>query len=352
MSAALPVDVGAALREGVVIPAHPLALDATGQLDQRRQRALSRYYLEAGASGLAVGVHTTQFAIREAGLLEPVLRIAVDTVRETPRDRPVVLVAGVSGTTDQAVAEAKLAADLGYHLAMVILRGLAELTDDELIAHIAAVGEVLPVFGFYLQPAVGGRTLGYDFWARLAELPCVAAIKIAPFDRYRTLDVVRAVCESSRAEEIALYTGNDDNILVDLLTTYRFPVNGGQVSKRIVGGLLGQYAVWTRRAVELFEQAREAARTGQLDEELLTTAARLTDANAAVFDVANGFAGCVAGIHEVLRRQGLLDNVRLLDEQERLSPRQAAELDRVIRAYPDLQDDAFVAEHLDRWLDT
>ncbi|MFG3700528.1 dihydrodipicolinate synthase family protein [Micromonospora sp. NPDC047620] len=352
MSAALPLDVGAALREGVVIPAHPLALDATGRLDERRQRALSRYYLDAGAGGLAVGVHTTQFAIREAGLLEPVLRIAVETVREAPRDRPVVLVAGVSGTTDQAVAEAKLAADLGYHLAMVILRGLAELTDDELIAHIAAVGEVLPVFGFYLQPAVGGRTLGFDFWARLAELPCLAAIKIAPFDRYRTLDVVRAVCESSRAAEIALYTGNDDNIIVDLLTTYRFPVSGGQVSKRIVGGLLGQYAVWTHRAVELFERAREAARTGQLDEELLTTAARLTDANAAVFDVANGFAGCVAGIHEVLRRQGLLDNVRLLDEQERLSPGQAAELDRVIRAYPDLQDDAFIAAHLDRWLDT
>ncbi|MER5334143.1 dihydrodipicolinate synthase family protein [Micromonospora sp. NPDC002717] len=352
MSAALPLDVGAALREGVVIPAHPLALDATGRLDERRQRALSRYYLDAGAGGLAVGVHTTQFAIRDAGLLEPVLRIAVDTVREAPRDRPVVLVAGVSGTTDQAVAEAKLAADLGYHLAMVILRGLAELTDDELIAHIAAVGEVLPVFGFYLQPAVGGRTLGFDFWARLAELPCLAAVKIAPFDRYRTLDVVRAVCESSRAAEIALYTGNDDNIIVDLLTTYRFPVSGGQVSKRIVGGLLGQYAVWTRRAVELFERAREAARTGQLDEELLTTAARLTDANAAVFDVANGFAGCVAGIHEVLRRQGLLDNVRLLDEQERLSPGQAAELDRVIRAYPDLQDDAFVAAQLDRWLDT
>ncbi|MFE9654311.1 dihydrodipicolinate synthase family protein [Micromonospora sp. NPDC006431] len=352
MSAALPVDVGAALREGVVIPAHPLALDAAGRLDERRQRALSRYYLDAGAGGLAVGVHTTQFAIREAGLLEPVLRIAADTVREAPRGRPVVLVAGVSGTTDQAVAEAKLAADLGYHLAMVILRGLAELTDDELIAHISAVGEVLPVFGFYLQPAVGGRTLGFDFWARLAELPCLAAIKIAPFDRYRTLDVVRAVCESSRAAEIALYTGNDDNIIVDLLTTYRFPVSGGQVSKRIVGGLLGQYAVWTRRAVELFEQAREAARTGQLDEELLTTAARLTDANAAVFDVANGFAGCVAGIHEVLRRQGLLDNVRLLDEQERLSPGQAAELDRVVRACPDLQDDAFVAAHLDRWLDT
>ncbi|MCW3814368.1 dihydrodipicolinate synthase family protein [Micromonospora sp. DR5-3] len=352
MSAALPVDVGSALREGVVIPAHPLALDATGRLDERRQRALSRYYLEAGAGGLAVGVHTTQFAIREAGLLEPVLRIAADTVREAPRDRPVVLVAGVSGTTDQAVAEAKLAADHGYHLAMVILRGLAELTDDELIAHIAAVGEVLPVFGFYLQPAVGGRTLGYDFWARLAELPCLAAIKIAPFDRYRTLDVVRAVCESSRAAEIALYTGNDDNIIVDLLTTYRFPVNGGHVSKRIVGGLLGQYAVWTHRAVELFERAREAARTGQLDEELLTTAATLTDANAAVFDVAHGFAGCVAGIHEVLRRQGLLDNVRLLDEQERLSPGQAAELDRVIGAYPDLQDDAFVAAHLDRWLDT
>ncbi|WP_328992663.1 dihydrodipicolinate synthase family protein [Kribbella sp. NBC_01245] len=340
----LPEATARALRKGVLIPAHPLALDAEGNLDVRRQRALSRYYLDAGAGGLAVGVHTTQFGIRDAGLLEPVLRLAIETAREY--ERPMVMVAGVAGTTADAVAEARQASELGYDLAMVILRGLDELTDDQVVEHIAAIGEVMPVFGFYLQPAVGGRVLGFDFWARLAELPSLAAIKIAPFDRYRTLDVVRAVCESSRADEIALYTGNDDNILVDLATTYRFRVGGREVRKHIVGGLLGQNAVWTHRAVEMFERAR----SGEVSAELLTLAAQLTDANAAVFDVAGDFAGCVAGIHEVLRRQGLLENLRLLDPDEKLSPGQSEELDRVIAAYPQLIDDAFVAKNLDRWL--
>lgn len=339
-----------ALHEGVLIPAHPLALDAHRHLDVRRQRALTRYYLDAGAGGLAVGVHTTQFAIRDAGLLEPVLRLAAETVHESPRRRPVVLVAGVCGDTAQAVAEAKLAADLGYHLGLVVLRDLAHLTERELVEHIAAVGEVLPVFGFYLQPAVGGRRLSREFWSHLAELPCLAAVKIAPFDRYGTLDVVRAVCASSRAGEIALYTGNDDNIVVDLLTTFAFRVDGREVRKRIVGGLLGQYAVGTRAAVRLFEQARGAARAGQPTAELLTAAAQLTEFNSAVFDVQGGFAGCIAGIHEVLRRHGLLDGIRLLDDNERLSPGQAAEIDRLARAYPWLQDDEFIAVHRDRWL--
>ncbi|MEV6285242.1 dihydrodipicolinate synthase family protein [Kribbella sp. NPDC051770] len=343
----LPEATAAALREGVLIPAHPLALTPDLQLDVRRQRALSRYYLDAGAGGLAVGVHTTQFGIRDAGLLEPVLRLAIETVREAPRDRPIVMVAGVAGPVEQAVAEAKLAAELGYDLAMVILRGLGDASEDELIEHIGAVGEVLPVFGFYLQQAVGGPALPYSFWARLAELPSLAAIKIAPFDRYRTIDVVRAVCTSSRAAEIALYTGNDDNIVADLLTTYRFTVDGKQVSQRIVGGLLGQNAVWTRAAVELFERVRREP----VSEELLTLGAQLTDANAAVFDVAGNFAGCVAGIHEVLRRQGLLDGIHLLDPDERLSPGQAEELDRVVAAYPHLTDDAFVAENLNRWFE-
>ncbi|TDD23490.1 dihydrodipicolinate synthase family protein [Kribbella turkmenica] len=335
-----------ALREGVLIPAHPLALTPDRTVDERRQRALSRYYLDAGAGGLAVGVHTTQFGIRKEGLLEPVLRLAAETVRNEPRDRPIVMVAGVAGPVEQAVAEAELAAELGYDLAMVILRDLSHSTEDELIEHIAAVGEVLPVFGFYLQAAVGGPPLGFGFWTRLAELPCLAAIKIAPFDRYRTIDVVRAVCESSRVDDIALYTGNDDNILVDLATTYRFMVDGTEVSKRIVGGLLGQNAVWTRAAVDLFEWARR----DPAPDELLTRAAQLTDANSAVFDVAGGFAGCVAGIHEVLRRQGLLDSVRLLDPDEKLSPGQLEELDRVVAAYPFLIDDAFVAANLPRWL--
>ncbi len=342
----LPEATARVLHDGVLIPAHPLALTAELALDERRQRALTRYYLEAGAGGLAVGVHTTQFGIRDAGLLDPVLRLAVETVRETPRDRPVVMVAGVAGPVEQAVAEAKTAAELGYDLAMVILRGLDGASEDELVAHIAAVGEVLPVFGFFLQPAVGGPALPFRFWARVAELPTVAAIKIAPFDRYRTIDVVRAVCESGRADEIALYTGNDDNIVADLSTTYRFTVRGEQVSKRIVGGLLGQNAVWTRAAVELFERVRREP----LSAELLTLGAQLTDANAAVFDVAGGFHGCVAGIHEVLRRQGLLDGIHLLDPDESLSPGQAEELDRVVAAYPHLTDDAFVAAHRERWL--
>lgn len=339
-----------ALHAGVLIPAHPLALDADRSLDVRRQRALTRYYLDAGAGGLAVGVHTTQFAIREAGLLEPVLRLAAETVDEAPRRRPVVLVAGVCGDTAQAVAEAKLAADLGYHLGLVVLRDLAHRTERELVEHIVAVGEVLPVFGFYLQPAVGGRRLSREFWSELAGLPCLAAVKIAPFDRYGTLDVVRAVCASSRAEQIALYTGNDDNIVVDLLTRFAFHINGREVSKQIVGGLLGQYAVGTHAAVRLFEQARAAARTERPTAELLTAAAQLTEFNGAVFDVAGGFAGCIAGIHEVLRRHGLLEDIRLLDEDERLSPGQADEIDRLSQAYPWLQDDEFVALHRDRWL--
>ncbi|GAA4062806.1 dihydrodipicolinate synthase family protein [Nonomuraea soli] len=330
------------LLEGVIIPAHPLVITSGGTLDERRQRALTRYYLDAGAGGLAVGVHTTQFGIRGAGLLEPVLALAADEAA----GRAPVLVAGVAGGTAQAVCEAALAASLGYDLAMVILRGLDHLSDRELVAHLAEVGEVLPLCGFYLQPAVGGRVLGVDFWREVAQLPALRAVKIAPFDRYRTLDVVRAVCESGRADEIALYTGNDDNILVDLLTEYSV----GDVTKRIVGGLLGQTAVWTRRAVELLKLAHEAVRTGRVDNSLLTLAAQLTDANGAVFDVANGFAGCIAGVHEILRRQGLLAEVRLLDPEEGLSPGQAAELDRVIAAYPQLLDDEFVARHRDAWL--
>ncbi|MFE4634478.1 dihydrodipicolinate synthase family protein [Streptomyces sp. NPDC056773] len=352
MPAVLSPQAERTLLGGTIIPAHPLVLTDDGRLDERRQRALSRYYLAAGAGGLAVGVHTTQFGIRKAGLLPPVLELAAETARaHTGRTgSPPLLVAGVAGRTAEAVAEAETAAALGYDLAMVILRGLDDLGDDQLMAHLEAIGEVLPLCGFYLQPAVGGRPLDVGFWRKAAALPALRAIKIAPFDRYRTIDVVRAVCESGRADEIALYTGNDDSILVDLLTEFVVPVGGEPVRTRMVGGLLGQCAVWTRAAVELLERAHEAVRSGQVDSELLTLAGQLTDANGAVFDVTGGFAGCVPGIHEVLRRQGLLDGVRLLDPQASLSPGQSAELDRVIHAYPHLTDDEFVASRLDAWL--
>jgi dihydrodipicolinate synthase/N-acetylneuraminate lyase len=333
-------DKVALLRKGVVIPAHPLALTVARKLDERRQRALTRYYLAAGAGGIAVGVHTTQFAIREAGLLRPVLELAAD---EEKSHKPLVLkVAGICGPTKQAVAEAEIARDLGYDIGLLSLAALKDAGEDALVAHARAVGDVLPLFGFYLQPAVGGRVLSYSFWRRFAEIPAVVAIKMAPFNRYQTLDVVRAVAESGRAEEIALYTGNDDNIVVDLLTEYRF----GKTSLRIVGGLLGHWSVWTRQAVGLLEEIHCA--NGPTPE-LLTRAVQITDANAAFFDAANGFRGCIAGLHEVLRRQGLLEGLWCLDPNERLSPGQAAEIDRVIRAYPHLNDDAFVTRYADAW---
>ncbi len=324
------------VRSGLCMAAHPLALDSRGHVDERRQLALTQYYLDSGVGGLAVAVHTTQFGIREVGLLRPVLELAADRVRA--HDRDVALVSGVCGPAPQAVEEAALARDLGYDVGLVSLVGVPG-DEDDLVRHIAQVGEVLPVMGFYLQAAAGGRRLPYSFWRRIAELPSVVAVKIAPFDRYATLDVVRAVADSGRAGDVALYTGNDDHILLDLLTVHRTVRPDGEVVEQaIVGALLGQNAVWTRRAVEMFDRAREARLSGVVDAYLLTLAAQLTDANAAVFDVANGFAGCIAGVHEVLRRQGLLDDVRLLDSDESLSPGQAAELDRVIASYPHLVD--------------
>jgi dihydrodipicolinate synthase/N-acetylneuraminate lyase len=335
----------ALIRRGMVIPAHPLALTRLRKLDERRQRALTRYYLDAGAGGVALAVHTTQFAIRDprVGLLEPVLALGAETVTEweARRRRRIIRVAGVIGPTRQALAEASLARDLGYDLGLLGLGALARAPDSELLEHARAVGEVIPLMGFYLQPAVGGRALSYRFWRRFVELPSVHAIKIAPFNRYATLDVVRAVVDAGRQREVALYTGNDDSILVDLMTV--FP--GGV---RIVGGLLGQWAFWTRRAVQLLRSVR--ARRNRPVAGRLRLAAAITDANAAVFDAANGFAGCIPGIHEVLRRQGLLAGRWCLDPNEELSPGQAREIDRVCRAYPALADDDFVRERLDGWL--
>ena len=332
---------------GMVIPAHPLALTAERRLDERRQRALTRYYIEAGAGGLAVGVHTTQFAIHGTAMLAPVLTLAAETAREY--DRRTVLVAGAVGPTSQAVAEAELAASLGYD--MVLLAPDSGLDEEGLLTRTRAVGSVLPVIGFYLQPSVGGRVLSRAFWSRLAAIETVVGIKVAPFDRYRTLDVLHGVCQSGREGEVALYTGNDDHILADLVTPHQVVVGDRSTEVGFVGGLLGQWSLWAHRAVELLEQAH-LARAGDLatTRRLLTLDGHLTDANAAIFDAAHGFRGCIPGIHEVLRRQGLLAGRWCLDPDEVLSPGQLAEIDRVLAAYPWLQDDEFVSAHLDRWL--
>ncbi|HZG85688.1 dihydrodipicolinate synthase family protein [Paenibacillus sp.] len=341
-----------ALHDGLVIPAHPLALNADRKLDERRQRALTRYYIASGAGGVAVGVHSTQFEIRdpEHNLYEPVLRLAAEEVDRGKPDRPFLKIAGLCGPTEQALAEADAAIRLGYDAGLLSMGGLQGRTEEELLARTRAVAERIPVFGFYLQPSVGGRIFSYDFWRAFADIPGVVAIKMAPFNRYQTIDVVRAVCASERRDDIALYTGNDDNIVADLLTTYRFNVDGRTVEKSIVGGLLGHWAVWTRKAVELLEQIKAARELGQLiDREWLTRNVEVTDANAAFFDPAHGFAGCIPGIHEVLRRQGLLEGTWCLNPHETLSPGQAEEIDRVYRDYPHLNDDDFVREHIMEW---
>ena len=338
------------LNTGTVIPAHPLALTADGRLDERRQRALTRYYLAAGAGGIAVGVHTTQFEIRrpDVGLLEPVLALAAATVAEYAQG-PVVRVAGICGDTPQALTEARLARDLGYDVGLLSPMGWGDASLDALVAHAAAVADVIPVLGFYLQPAVGGRELPFSFWLRLFEIENVVGAKIAPFDRYRTVDVVRAAVEVGRAGELALYTGNDDHILLDLLTTYRF--GDDQPPCTMVGGLLGQWAVWTRRAVEQHVRCRAiVTQGGPAPLDLLTLGAQMTEANAAIFDSRNAFAGCVPGIHRVLGRQGLLESERCVDGSACLSPGQGEAIDRVCAAYPDLSDDEFVKEHLASWL--
>jgi len=345
------IELRRAFLRGMVIPAHPLALTAERQLDERRQVALTRYYCDAGAGGIAVGVHTTQFAIRDPGvrLLQPVLELAIRTARG-PSTRPngggrsgqarPVMIAGVCGPTTQAIAEAELAVSLGYDVALLSLAAMRDADNDRLLDHCRRVADIIPVMGFYLQPAVGGRTLDRLFWRRFLEIERVVAIKVAPFDRYRTLDVTAALGESGR-RDVALYTGNDDSIVVDLLTTFGRGV-------QFAGGLLGQWAVWTKSAVELLSRCRTAAPDDV--RLLLSLGAELTDANAAFFDPAHQFAGCIAGIHEVLRRQGLLAGRWCLDPHEDLSSGKLDDLDRVLAAYPHLADDAFVRENLDRWL--
>jgi hypothetical protein len=341
------------LSRGVVIPAHPLALTAQRRLDERRQRALTRYYIAAGSGGLAIGVHTTQFSIRDPriGLFEPVLKLAAEEMdyADKTRREPLIRVGGICGKTPQAVREAALLAELGYSAGLLSLAAMKDAGDAALLAHCREVADVLAVFGFYLQPAVGGRVLSYRFWREFAEIPNVVAIKVAPFNRYQTLDVVRAVAESGR--DIALYTGNDDNIVLDLLTPYSFQINGKTQERRIVGGLLGHWAVWTHRAVSLLQECHAVTcESAAIPKELLRRGVEITDSNAAFFDAAHNFAGCIAGIHEVLRRQGLLEGIWCLDPGETLSPGQLEEIDRVYHAYPDLNDDSFVRAGLDKWL--
>ena len=345
----------ARLRSGIAIPAHPLALKADGEFDEKSMRALTRYYLDAGAGGVAVGVHTTQFQIRdpEVGLLEPVLDLVSETVGEWERaeSEPILKVSGICGETRQAVDEAGLAIDRGYHAGLLSLSAMpADASTAELIAHCREVASVIPVFGFYLQPAIGGRLLPYEFWREFAEIENVVAIKIAAFNRYQTLDVIRGVCDAGCEDRISFYTGNDDNIVNDLLTTYRIQ-SGGEVKEvRFVGGLLGHWAVWTRAGVELLDAIHESVSEGESIASMwLTRAIEVTDMNAAIFDAANGFQGCIPGIHSVLKEQGLLTDVRCLDSAEGLSNGQCAEIERVRRSYPELIDDAFVQSRIHHW---
>jgi len=338
------------LGDGLVIPACPLALNRRRRLDERRQRALFRYYRAAGAGGLAVGVHTTQFAIHDpkVGLFEPILALAAE--ERARANNACLLIAGVCGGTKQAIAEARTALHHHCDAGLLSLAAHRKSGEDQLLAHCKAVSEVIPIFGFYLQPSAGGRVLSYQFWRRFAEIGSVVAIKIAPFNRYQTLDVIRAVTEAGR-DDIALYTGNDDNIVMDLLTPFCFEPGRKKVPRRIVGGLLGHWAVWTKKAVGLHDRCRRPAIAGSpIPPELLRVGVEVTDANAAFFDAANGYAGCIPGLHEVLRRQGLLECTWCLNPSEVLSPGQREEIDRVYRAYPHLNDDQFVANHLDNWL--
>jgi dihydrodipicolinate synthase/N-acetylneuraminate lyase len=339
------------LHAGTVIPAHPLALTKERQLDESGQRALTRYYIDAGVGGIAVGVHTTQFEIRdpEFNLYEKVLSLAIEETIQANVPEDFIKVAGICGPTEQALSEAKFSKEVGYDLGLLSMGGLNHLSEDELIDRAEKVAEVIPLFGFYLQPAVGGRIFSYEFWHRFASIPNVNAIKIAPFDRYCSIDVVRAVCHSPRNKEIALYTGNDDNIINDLLTTFEFNIGNEKVEKKIVGGLLGHWSVWTKKVVEIFDQIKEVQNQELIPKELLTLGQQITDANAAIFDSRNGFKGSIAGINEILARQGLLQGNWCLLDREVLSPGQADELNRVYASYPHLHDDDFVKANLSKW---
>ncbi len=347
---ALNKEIKELLHRGTIIPAHPLVLNEKRMLDEERQRRLTRYYLASGVEGIAIGVHTTQFEIRqpEIDLLESILRITAEEIEKAQLNRPFIKVAGIVGPTLKAIQEGELAIKYGYHLGLVSLGGLNDYSEEDLIKHVRAIAEIIPVFGFYLQPAVGGKVLSYNFWRKVVEIPNVHAIKVAAFNRYQTLDVVRAVCSSSRPNEIALYTGNDDNIVADLLTPYRFTINGEKIEKRFVGGLLGHWAVWTKKAVSLLDTIKTClANDGEGIENLLTLGVEVTDMNGVVFDAKNSFHGCIPGIHEVLRRQGLIEGRWCINPLEEVSTGQLEELDRIYEMYQHHTDDEFVKEFIE-----
>lgn len=349
MTTTLDFPVKKLLHDGTVIPAHPLALDVNRQLDEKRQRRLTQYYINCGAGGVAIGVHTTQFEIRDPkiNLYARVLQLAAEQITEARLTRPFIKIAGIVGPTKQAISEAEIALDYRYDLALLSMGGLQDYTEKQIIERAKSIASIIPVFGFYLQPSVGGRIFSYDFWVEFARIQNVQAIKVAAFNRYQTLDVVRAVCSSGRQNEIALYTGNDDNIVQDLLTTYKIITNGKIVEKNFVGGLLGHWAVWTRKAVELLDEIKKCKENAGFGAaELLTRGIEVTDMNAAIFDPSHQFHGCIPGIHEVLRRQGLLEGRWCLNPDEALSPGQMEEIDRVYKAYPHLTDDDFVKKLL------
>jgi hypothetical protein len=342
-------DVRRLIADGTVLPAHPLALNASRALSTVHQRALTRYYIDAGAGGLAVGVHTTQFAIRDVGLYRPVLELAAETAANWTR-RPLALVAGLAGSTKQAIAEATTAVGIGYHAGLLSLAAMKSASESEIIGHCEAVAREIPLVGFYLQPAVGGVILSADFWRRFAAIDNVIAIKIAPFNRYRTLDVLRGVCAAGALDRIALYTGNDDHILLDLTLPFDLRDRGVTTRTYFRGGLLGHWSVWTASAIKQFEMCRAARHKAMVPADLLALDARVTDCNSAFFDVAHNFHGCIAGCHEILRRQGLLEGIWCLDPAEGLSPGQMHEIDRVCDEHADLSDDDFVAGNLQKWL--
>ncbi len=344
----LPADVLAILCRGTVIPAHPLALDERRQFDRASQRALARYYIDAGSGGLAVGVHATQFEIRDVGLYRPVLELAAETVQHWRR-RPLVMIAGVIGKTAQAQAEARIARALGYHAVLLGLSAMKGASEDELIAHCSTVADEMPLIGFYLQAAVGGIRLSRRFWTRFAAIDNVVAIKVAPFNRYATLDVAFGVAAAGAEERVTLYTGNDDHIVADLVTPVRVRAGGREVTLRFKGGLLGHWSVWTRSAVTLLEKLQDCVVSGAIPEDILALDSQVTDCNSVIFDVEHDFAGCIPGCHEILRRQGLLQSGLCLNPNEVLSPGQVSEIDRLYATYPDFTDDAFVRENLSRW---
>ena len=341
------------INNGLVIPASPLALSSERKLDERRQRALWRYYSASGAGGIAIGVHTTQFAIRnpENGLYKPLLALGKDEMDRLDkiRQNPLVRIAGVCGNTEMAIEEAEYAKSLGYHCALLNLNAFNNKPEELKVQHCKVISEIMPIFGFYLQASTGGAKLSYNFWKNFAEIENVAAVKLAPFNRYHTVDAMRAIAESGR-EDIAMYTGNDDNIIIDLLTPFSFWVNGKKCERRMVGGLLGHWSAWTSKAVQMLDKCHEAVKTDCISKELMKLSIEVTDCNAAFFDTENGFNGCIAGMHEVLRRQGFFDGIYLLNSENTLSPGQKEEIDRVYNAYPHLNDDSFVKENLESWL--